>query len=95
MALIVTLSGSTARTPLRWDTSEESPATRDACPENDAGCHSERVGKPTPMTASLQRRVSVPGFARFFAVLAGLRKVRDWTAQNDIFMRRGADPGMW
>jgi hypothetical protein len=62
--------------------------------KNDAGCHSERVGKPTPVTASVQRRVSVPGFARFFAVLVGLRKVRGGTAQNDIFMGRGAVLGM-
>jgi hypothetical protein len=66
----------------------------DACPENDAGCHSERVGQLTPGTASLQRRVSVSGFARFFAVLAGLRKVRDGIAQNDHFMGRGAALGM-
>jgi hypothetical protein len=64
-----------------------------ACAEHLFGgkCHSERVGQPTPVTASLQRRVSVPGFAGtcpernegFFAVLAGFRKVRYGTAQND------------
>ena len=62
---------------------------------HDAVYHSERSGRLNPETASPQRKVSVPGDARFFAIarrdqskpVGPLRMTRNPWAQGVIRLR--------